>query len=88
VFKGHLAEIKALVFTPDGSQLISGSEIWDVAKDTEARTPEGHTLGVTVIALHRDGKIQRSGAQGPAVEPIVPPHLRPLLITPAPLYMR
>jgi WD40 repeat protein len=57
---GHGANISALVFSPDGKFIVSGSEdstlkLWDPNSGVELRTLRGHTNIVTAVALNPDG---------------------------------
>jgi WD40 repeat protein len=58
--EGHLGVTGALVFSPDGRTLYSGSRDegpiiqWDLASGTQIQTLEGH-LGVTQLILTQDG---------------------------------
>ncbi len=68
---GHMAIIKAIAFTPDGSQLVSASEdktirVWDVATGKTLRTIRGEAaLGepgkIFAMALSPDGKLLAAG---------------------------
>ncbi len=63
---GHMAMIRSVIFTPDGSQLISASDdktvrVWDLATGKTVRTIRGETgpgpAGqLFAMALSRDGK--------------------------------
>jgi WD40 repeat protein len=60
-FKGHLQSVNTVVFSPDGSQVASGSKdqtirIWDVASGKEFLRLEGSVRSVTALAYHPDGK--------------------------------
>jgi WD40 repeat protein len=58
-WKGHAASVRSLSFSPDGSQLVSGSNdktlsLWSVASGALHKTLAGHTAGVNV-AFHPNG---------------------------------
>ncbi len=59
--------IGAVAFSPDGSQIISGSgdqtvRLWDAASGEELRQLIGHTSGVSSVAFSPDGKQIVSGS--------------------------
>jgi WD40 repeat protein len=68
---GHMALINGIAFTPDGSQLVSGSgdktiRVWDVAAGKPLRTIRGEAApgsagGIYAIALSPDGKWLAAG---------------------------
>src|SRR4029079_14900393 len=69
--KGHMALIRSIVFTPDGSELISASDdktirVWDVATGRIVRTIRGE-IGdgdpgkIYALALSRDGRLLAAG---------------------------
>ena len=63
---GHTASIKALVLSPDGRFLVSGSEdvtlkIWDTATGNVLRTLYGHEQPVLAAAISPDGRLIASG---------------------------
>jgi WD40 repeat protein len=71
--KGHMALIRSIVFTSDGSQLISASDdktirVWDVATGRIVRTIRGE-IGdgdpgkIYALALSRDGRLLAAGGR-------------------------
>ena len=63
---GHLKDISALVFNPDGKTLISGScdatiKIWNIEKGVQIRELKGHLSDIRSLALRPDGKTLISG---------------------------
>ncbi|KAK4204395.1 hypothetical protein QBC40DRAFT_272760 [Triangularia verruculosa] len=64
---GHTSTVSSVVFSPDGSRLISGSydkaiKIWDVETGKCERTLNGHIDDVFSISLSADGKHLVSGS--------------------------
>ncbi|MGA7325352.1 MAG: hypothetical protein WBX25_12905 [Rhodomicrobium sp.] len=63
---GHMAPIKGLAFTPDGTQMVSASDdkvirVWDLASGKTVRTIRGESGGgnegkIFAMALSADGK--------------------------------
>ncbi len=76
---GHMALIRSILFTPDGSELISASDdktirVWDVGTGRIVRTIRGE-IGdgdpgkIYALALSRDGRLLAAGGRtGPAGE--------------------
>ncbi|MDB9449523.1 WD40 repeat domain-containing protein [Dolichospermum circinale] len=65
--EGHSSSVKAIVVTPDGKTVISGSDdntikIWDLRTGTEKFTVKGHSDWVSAIAVTPDGKTVISGS--------------------------
>jgi WD40 repeat protein len=61
-----------VAFSPDGKQVVSGSQdktvrLWDAATGAALRMLEGHTGYVTSVAFSPDGKQVVSGSHGKAV---------------------
>jgi WD40 repeat protein len=59
--EGHFSTILTLAFSPDGSQLVSGScdstlRLWSVANRKMLRVLTGHSLFVPSVAFHPNGK--------------------------------
>ena len=67
---GHVGSIHALVYTPDGTRLISAGadqviRIWDLANGRLARSLEGHSAPVHALAIDPHGRLLASaGAEG------------------------
>ncbi|CAO3635096.1 unnamed protein product [Cunninghamella echinulata] len=64
---GHTEAILSVSFSPDGSQLATGSgdttvRIWDLNTETPQHTLKGHTGWVLSIAWSPDGKLVASGS--------------------------
>jgi WD40 repeat protein len=65
---GHLDEVSALAFTPDGRILASAShdrtvKLWSVAAGAEVASLEGHTGRIHCLAFSPDGNVLVSGGQ-------------------------
>lgn len=65
--EGHKSRVNAIVISPDGKTLASGSEdktikLWNLANGKEIRTITGHSDSVHAIAISPDGKILASGS--------------------------
>src|SRR5262249_60905671 len=60
-FAGHESWVSAIVFTPDGKKVVSGSwdgtvRVWDVEKPKEMTVLESHESKIYCVAVSRDGK--------------------------------
>jgi WD40 repeat protein len=67
--RGHTAEVSGVAFSPDGTQIVSGSrdgtlKLWDANTGQEIRTLRGHSSQVTSVAFSGDGKRIVSSAWG------------------------
>jgi WD40 repeat protein len=66
-FYGHTGWVSRVAFSPDGLQIVSGSEdqtlkVWDATTGQEILTLKGHTDGVEGVAFSPDGKRIVSGS--------------------------
>lgn len=61
VLAGHSDEVRALAFSPDGGQLLSGSMdgvaiLWDIAARQPSRVFRGHEGGIIAVGFTSDGQ--------------------------------
>lgn len=66
VFKGHSKGVRGVAISPDGKQILSGSEddtarIWDASTGKEVHSLNGHTSWVSSVAFSPDGKQALTG---------------------------
>ncbi|MGL5080482.1 MAG: protein kinase domain-containing protein [Microcoleaceae cyanobacterium] len=71
--KGHRNSVTAVVFSPDGATLASGSqdqtiEIWQLNRGKRWYTLTGHTNWVTSLSFSPDGKLLASGSRDKTIE--------------------
>jgi WD40 repeat protein len=64
---GHANSLSSIAYSPDGRQIISGSQdrtikLWDVVTGREIRTFSGHTNSVVSVAFSPDGRQIVSGS--------------------------
>ncbi|MCL2480577.1 MAG: WD40 repeat domain-containing protein [Spirochaetaceae bacterium] len=72
-FTGHRDSVTSVAFSPDGKQIISGSndrtiKLWDTGTGHEIRTFSGHMGVVSSVAFSPDGKQILSGAMDSATK--------------------
>jgi WD40 repeat protein len=71
--KGHRDVVSAVVFSPDGKTVATGSEdhtikLWDVATGNEIAILNGHTDEVVALVYSRDGKTLASGSKDKTIK--------------------
>jgi WD40 repeat protein len=70
--EGHTGSVWSVAFSPDGTQVVSGSgdntvRLWDAVTGSALQTLEGHTDWVTSVAFSPDGKQVVSGSDDDTV---------------------
>jgi WD40 repeat protein len=71
-FEGHTAPVRSVTFSPDGKQILSGSDdmhliLWNAETGAMIRQFEGHTDSVWSVAFSPDGKQALSGSRDTTV---------------------
>jgi WD40 repeat protein/serine/threonine protein kinase len=67
-FRGHLAIVSTVAFSPDGQRILTGSadqtaKVWEAASGKELFTLMGHSAGITSAAFSRDGQRIVTGSE-------------------------
>ena len=72
-YRGHSGSVRALVWSPDGKRIVSGSDdttaqVWDAVTGSNFRTYRGHSNRVRGVAWSPDGKLIASGSDDKTVQ--------------------
>lgn len=73
VLRGHVRDVNAIAFSPDGRKLASGgkdntAKIWNVPPNDPRGILRSHTAGISKLAFSRDGKLLASGSDDKTVK--------------------
>ncbi len=66
--RGHTADVTSVLFTPDGTRIVSAGEdntvrIWDACSYKLLKALEGHTHSVMCLAVSPDGNLLASASK-------------------------
>ncbi len=72
-YRGHSGSVRALVWSPDGKRIVSGSDdttaqVWDATTGSNLITYRGHSNVVRAVACSPDGKRIVSGSDDKTVQ--------------------
>ena len=73
MLEGHTDSVSSVAFSPDGKQVMSGSDdgmvqLWDVATGAPLQMLKGHTGWVSSVAFSPDSKQVMSGSGNQTVQ--------------------